>query len=68
MIQRIQTVFLFLSAVFAGILFFTPIASFALGNEIVTFTIFGVEITLNFNSKVLLKFLGWFNLATGCVG
>ena len=43
MIQRIQTVFLFLSAVFAGILFFTPIASFALGNEIVTFTIFGVE-------------------------
>ena len=43
MIQRIQTVFLFLSAVFAGILFFTPIASFGLGNEIVSLTVFGIE-------------------------
>ena len=43
MIQRIQTVFLFLSAVFAGILFFTSIASFGLGNEIVSLTVFGIE-------------------------
>lgn len=43
MIQRIQTVFLFLSAVFAGILFFAPIASFGLGNEIVSLTVFGIE-------------------------
>jgi hypothetical protein len=41
MIQRIQTVFLFLSAVFAGVLFFVPIASFNLGNEIVNLSIFG---------------------------
>lgn len=41
MIQRIQTVFLFLSAVFAGILFFVPVASFNLGNEIVNLSIFG---------------------------
>ena len=41
MIQRIQTVFLFLSAVFAGVLFFVPITSFDLGNEIVNLSIFG---------------------------
>lgn len=41
MIQRIQTVFLFLSAVFAGILFFVPVASFNLGNEVVNLSIFG---------------------------
>ena len=43
MIQRIQTVFLFLSAVFAGILFFAPIASFGVGGEILNLSIFGVE-------------------------
>ena len=43
MIQRIQTVFLFLSVVFAGILFFTPIASFGVGGEILNLSIFGVE-------------------------
>ncbi len=41
MIQRIQTVFLFLSAVFAGILFFVPVASFSFGNELVNLSIFG---------------------------
>jgi hypothetical protein len=41
MIQRIQTVFLFLSAVFAGILFFVPVASFNFGNEVVSLSIFG---------------------------
>ena len=43
MIQRIQTVFLFLSAVFAGILFFAPVASFNVGGEFVNMSIFGVE-------------------------
>ena len=43
MIQRIQTVFLFLSVVFAGILFFTPIASLGVGGEILNLSIFGVE-------------------------
>ena len=43
MIQRIQTVFLFLSAVFAGILFFAPVASFNVGGELVNMSIFGVE-------------------------
>ena len=43
MIQRIQTVFLFLSAIFAGILFFAPIASFGVGEEILNLSIFGVE-------------------------
>lgn len=43
MIQRIQTVFLFLAAVFAGILFFTPLASFGYGDELMKLTIYGVE-------------------------
>ncbi|MBR5216285.1 MAG: DUF4293 domain-containing protein [Bacteroidales bacterium] len=43
MIQRIQTVFLFFAAVFAGVLFFTPIASFTVGDEMVKLSVFGVE-------------------------
>ena len=43
MIQRIQTVFLFLSAVFAGILFFVPIAYYNVGTDVLDFSIFGVE-------------------------
>lgn len=43
MIQRIQTVFLFLSAVLAGVLLFVPIMSFAVGGEIVKFSVFGVD-------------------------
>lgn len=43
MIQRIQTVFLFLAAVFAGILFFSPIASFDYGEGFMKLTVFGVE-------------------------
>lgn len=43
MIQRIQTVFLFLAAIFAGILFFSPIASFAYGEGLMKLTIYGVE-------------------------
>ena len=54
MIQRIQTVFLFFSAVFAGVLFFTPIVSFNLGNELVKLSVFGVE---NYVNALLLLVL-----------
>lgn len=60
MIQRIQTVFLFLSAVLAGFLFFIPIASFDLGNEIVNLSIFGVE---NHSGALLLLILAVLMLA-----
>lgn len=39
MIQRIQTVFLFLSAVFAGVLFFVPIALFNVADEVVKLSV-----------------------------
>ena len=39
MIQRIQTVFLFLSAVLAGVLFFVPIASFNFGGVSVNLSV-----------------------------
>lgn len=43
MIQRIQSVFLFLAVVFAGLLFVCPIASFDYGNDLMTLTILNVE-------------------------
>lgn len=43
MIQRIQTVFLFLATIFAGILFFTPIAAFGHGDDLMKLTILGVQ-------------------------
>ena len=57
MIQRIQTVFLFLSAVFAGVLFFVPIASFNLGNEIVNLSIFGAGNGVNALLLLILAIL-----------
>ncbi len=57
MIQRIQTVFLFLSAVLAGILFFVPIASFNFGDEIVRLSIFGVENHVNALPLLILAIL-----------
>lgn len=57
MIQRIQTVFLFLSAVFAGVLFFVPIASFDLGNEIVNLSIFGAGNGVNALLLLILAIL-----------
>ena len=42
MIQRIQTVFILLAAVFAGVLFFGPIAAFDYGTEMMKLTIYGV--------------------------
>lgn len=43
MIQRIQTVFLFLAAAFAGVLFFAPIAGFEHGADLMKLTIYGVQ-------------------------
>lgn len=43
MIQRVQTIFLFLAVVFALILFFVPIAAFEYGSELVNLTVMGVE-------------------------
>lgn len=43
MIQRIQTVFLFLAAIFAGLLLFFPIASFDYGTTSMSLTILGVK-------------------------
>lgn len=43
MIQRIQSVFLFLAVVFAGLLFVCPIASFDYGQDLMSLTILGVE-------------------------
>lgn len=43
MIQRIQTVFLFLSAIIAGVLFFVPIALFDHGTGFMALSIYGVE-------------------------
>lgn len=43
MIQRIQTIFLFLATVFAGILFFTPVFSFNYVGELIKLTIYGVK-------------------------
>lgn len=42
MIQRIQTVFLFLAAILAGVLFFAPIAAFEHGSDLMKLTIYGV--------------------------
>ena len=43
MIQRIQTVFLFLAAVFAGVLFFSPIAAFDYGTEVIKLTVLRMD-------------------------
>ena len=43
MIQRIQTVFLFIAAILAGVLFFCPIASFDYGTEMMQLTVLGVD-------------------------
>ncbi|MBE6335216.1 MAG: DUF4293 family protein [Lentimicrobiaceae bacterium] len=43
MIQRIQTVFLFFAAIFAGLMFLCPIAAVDYGTEQMLLTILGVE-------------------------
>ena len=57
MIQRIQTIFLFLATVFAGILFFAPVFSFNYGEELMKLSIFGVE-----NANDALQFSGTYAL------
>jgi hypothetical protein len=57
MIQRIQTIFLFLATVFAGILFFSPVFSFNYGEELMKLTILGVE-----NANDALQFSGLYTL------
>lgn len=57
MIQRIQTVFLFLATVFAGILFFTPVFSFNYGEELMKLSIFGVD-----NANEALQFAATYSL------
>lgn len=53
MIQRIQTIFLFLAVVFSGVLFFLPVASFGVGAEVVKLSVFGTETQ---NTLLLLIF------------
>lgn len=43
MIQRKQTIFMFLTAILSGLLFFMPLASFSDGDAVMSFTIFGIE-------------------------
>ena len=57
MIQRIQTIFLFLATVFAGILFFAPVFSFNYGEELMKLSILGVE-----NASDALQFSGAYAL------
>ena len=57
MIQRIQTVFLFLSAVFAGLLFFVPIATFNVGEEIVKLSVLNFENQPNVLPLLILTIL-----------
>ena len=43
MIQRRQTIFMFLAAIISALLFFMPLASFDNGTTIMKFTIFGIQ-------------------------
>ena len=43
MIQRRQTIFMFLSAIISALLFFMPLISFNANGEVMRFTIFGIE-------------------------
>lgn len=54
MIQRIQSVFLFVAVVFATMLMFTPIAAFDYGEHVMELTVLGVtnQVDTNFFSGV----------------
>lgn len=43
MIQRRQTIYMFLSAILSALLFFMPLASFEAGGNVMKFTIFGIQ-------------------------
>ena len=64
MIQRIQTVFLFLSAVLTGVLFFVPVAYFGLGDDMLKLSVFGVE---NHANALLLLILAMLMLVVPMV-
>lgn len=64
MIQRIQTVFLFLSAVLTGVLFFAPVAYFGLGDDMLKLSVFGVE---NHANALLLLILAMLMLVVPMV-
>ncbi len=57
MIQRIQTVFLFLSAVLSGVLFFVPMALFKIGDEIVKLSVLNFETRPNVLPLLILAIL-----------
>ncbi len=57
MIQRIQTVFLFLSAVLSGVLFFVPVALFKIGDEIVKLSVLNFETQPNVLPLLILAIL-----------
>lgn len=57
MIQRIQTVFLFLSVVLTGVLIFVPIASFNIGDEIVKLSVLNFENQPNVLPLLILAIL-----------
>jgi glucan phosphoethanolaminetransferase (alkaline phosphatase superfamily) len=60
MIQRIQTVFIFIAAIFIGILFFLPIAEIAVGTEVYLFKAAGIfqGTDVIFNGLPIMIFLG----------
>ena len=43
MIQRRQTIFMLLTAILSALLFFMPLASFVAGDNVMKFTIFGIQ-------------------------
>lgn len=43
MIQRRQTIFMLLTAILSALLFFMPLASFEAGDNVMKFTIFGIQ-------------------------
>lgn len=57
MIQRIQTVFLFLSVVLTGILFFVPIAFFNVGEDVVKLSVLNLETRPNVLPLLILTVL-----------
>ena len=57
MIQRIQTVFLFLSVIFTGILFFASIAFFNVGEDVVKLSVLNFETQPNVLPLLILTVL-----------
>lgn len=43
MIQRRQSIYMFLAAVLSALLFFVPLATFVTGDNVMNFTVFGID-------------------------